>query len=225
MDNARVEESQLSELQVRITKLPSVVECAVLRKTPASASPVLAYVVANGAFSSDQANASLLEASPGEPVPDAYAVVTALQRTDTGTLDENALRALPVVDEALALALERELCADPRVARAVLLVDEVCRPAPALPLSRLLARNALTHAASAANQAAPKPLRAEAAERASRPFALQHGDELVTSADSPRTLTESLERAARTARGSAIIYLGDDGSTREQSFAGLFSEA
>ncbi|HET7544173.1 MAG TPA: SDR family NAD(P)-dependent oxidoreductase [Polyangiaceae bacterium] len=219
--DSAAEEPVLRDLEARVAELPNVLECRVLRHADGFGSRVVAYVVASAAFSGADANRRLLQQAPERTLPDTYALVTALPRTAAGVVDVAALTALPVVDEALALQVEEQLRADPRIASAVVLADQASRSAPALPVARLMSLRQRTVEA----REAPAVRATSVTRRPSGPLALRHGPELVSLPDSPRTLTDSLERAATSVDVPAIVYLGDDGSPREQSFAALRAEA
>ena len=217
-----VAESELLTLEARVLELALVWDCALLRVNGGEQTRLVAYVVAAPGFSVTAAEARLRELGE-QQLPDVWTLLTSLPREATGKLDLALLEQIPIVDAQLAASVEEQLLADPRVAGAIVFVDDSERKARVLHVSEL--------GLTLGNRRSPPPV-VEVVEAAAakpnasqRPPALCHGAVLPVPEASPRTLLESLERAALSTSGAHITYLLEDGSLAQQSFAELLAES
>ncbi|RKG58350.1 SDR family NAD(P)-dependent oxidoreductase [Corallococcus sp. AB011P] len=175
---------------------PQVRECAVLPRQESGGHSLVAYVVATGPVTLEGARA--LADRQGVSARELVAVVplTRLPRDGGGQLDLARLQRTPLLDEkAFATLRERLLALDPTAE----LVSE------AVPLK------------------APMPL-AEGPTQVSTRQALLQGPELPDSPDTPTTLAEVLERAARISPEYGVRFLTSAGE-RFSSYPELLAEA
>ncbi|MEV5508420.1 non-ribosomal peptide synthetase [Streptomyces orinoci] len=201
----------LARAEAAVRALPGVHDCAALERDGV---PVV-YTVPEGPLTAER----VLEAAR-TAAPRAQAVlVSTLPRTAQGALDQDALTALPVLDEATAAAWRERLAADPRVGEAVVRIEEAPAPAPRR-----------THLSDVPGALPTDALPGSGAGRAPEtdgertpdgPPSLVHGPELVP-LDVP-DLVAALRRAA--AGPGDLVHLRADGSEDRQSYARLAEDA
>ncbi|HEY3495580.1 MAG TPA: AMP-binding protein, partial [Polyangiaceae bacterium] len=223
----------LHELEAALLELPGIAECAVVRRSGGQGAPVAYVVSSGGPFSRSRAEGLLAERWPGLAPLEALVLVSRLPLRGDGALDEEALAAIPIVDEALAAQLEAALAADARIARAVVFADEIPRKPKALHVDALLSqalKAPLEKPAEARAPGASKDTGAAAPEvrfepPSDLPLAVCIGEPLRRAADRTGTLPDVLRSAAERVQERRITYLKNDGTTVEQSFAELYAEA
>ncbi|MFJ4762821.1 amino acid adenylation domain-containing protein [Streptomyces diastaticus] len=168
--------------------------------------PATVYVVPSRAGAADQAEQVVAAAAPGTRV----VAVSDLPRTAEGTLDQDTLRALPVVDAVGAGAWRERLAQLPGVREAEVVVEEVPEELGRLHVGR------------------PRPAEAAAGPDeppVDRPAAvpgLSEGPALPE--PSVPGWAEALLRAADRSEGE-IVHVRADGSQTRRSYAGLIPEA
>src|SRR3954468_3498201 len=106
---------ELTRTEEALMREASVLDCAVrLRAGDGETTRVIAYVVAGTGFREAEVRARLLGTSPVQP--DYFVQLSALPISEDGMVDEQALAALPVMDEEFLLRYQEQLLAIPGVA-------------------------------------------------------------------------------------------------------------
>jgi len=202
---------------------PAVLDWVVLRRSRSDGTPAsIAYVVPRTPITGPELAAWLRERA-GENAPDAVVTISALPLTTDGDLDRSALEDLPVLEPDTAAQLAQRVTqavgapARGRIARRSL------TPPPAYHVSDVLDAAAAPPADATAG---PVPAR-EFAERpdAARPLAIAHGAALRPDPGRPRTLLETLARAAKDSPAHGITYIGRDGDVQVQRYPELLADA
>jgi acyl-CoA synthetase (AMP-forming)/AMP-acid ligase II/NAD(P)-dependent dehydrogenase (short-subunit alcohol dehydrogenase family) len=208
--NWTTEPTAAQSLELALRSLPGIIDARVLEIAPGTAAPGrraprrIAYLAGPGALS---------------PLPEGFAHAHRLDHVVAVTRlgDEAALAALPVWDAAAHERLTSEFRTREGVADAA--VATIARSA-----SRFLMRSRLTpdflprrNEPEGSTETASD--RADIGARLSDRAAIVEGGPLVMPPGHPKTLSEALERAARTSHG--VVYLADDGSARRESYAEL----
>ncbi|WP_165864189.1 SDR family oxidoreductase [Capsulimonas corticalis] len=216
--------SHCERLQSILLTHASVEECAVLpRRTPAGDLEAAAYVVMAGPFLPDRLEAHLRAGDAPDPPPAVYVPLAAIPRTPMGTVDEEALCAIPVFDAALIDACEAALRAAPGVQQAAAVIGEHAPRRPALHLGDLVpeppAKKATAPPAAPASDRTP-----EASIVAARP-SFSEGPAILLAEDQPVTLPDALRRASEKFGDCGIVYVQSGGAEIEQTYAELRGEA
>lgn len=221
--------SDLASLEEELQKAGAVHECAVLMHSTPSGECCVAYVVPSGPFSSEAVDRKLKAALQG-PLPELYVSVTRLPRDPAGHVDRQALARLPLIEQAGLERLETELRNRDGVDQVALFADDSPPRVDALHLlslpgglltARLPRGPAATDAASEAAVEEPPALEASA----DLPLAECHGRPLDRGPDAPRTLPDTLVRAAERLQGEHLHFLDSTGNVRDLTFAALLAEA
>jgi len=217
------------ELEARMLQRPLLVDARVFSRTSAAGVEKLVACVVPGVLLSETAlRAEIREAAGDLPCPEMILPLTALPTTSDGMPDETALRAMPVVDEAAAHRLERNLAqAQPGTDLAVVVTDAAESVTP-LHVSELLPEwNVVGQSAILGRDNSPCGSSADSprmVEGVPCKPAVLHGPSLIMPIDAPATLADVLFQAARQHADGGVIYLAD-GGTVFQSYAALYDEA
>ncbi|HEX6290122.1 MAG TPA: AMP-binding protein, partial [Herpetosiphonaceae bacterium] len=215
----------LDAVEAALLQDPTVEQCAVLhRETPGAGTGLIAYVVTSGTFAPERLRDHLNLRLPPALRPDAYIPLIGLPLRPDGQLDQQALAATELIDDALVQRWERQVRAVPGIDQAAVVVhDLVERPQP-LHLSDLLPESRF-HADAAPAPAAPLSERAtEGADAVDRP-AISAGPTLIIPDDAPGTLGAALIRTAARCPQTGVVYIQSDGSAVQQSYATLLDTA
>lgn len=230
-------QSLCRELEARLLRRPLLMDAMVFARTGAAGAEKLVACVVPGALLSETAlRAEIREAAGDLPCPEIILPLTALPTTPDGMLDEAALRAMPVVDEAAARRLERDLArAQPGTDVAVVVTDAAESVTP-LHISELLPEWNAAGSSSDRSPDGPHSRRPAALHHAIEPVptqpcpdnprkpAILHGPPLAMPADAPATLADALLRTAGQHPDRGVIYLADGGA-EYQSYTALRDEA
>ena len=217
----------LSEVETALLNHPAVEECVVLvRETDTSTRELVAYVVSAGSISMDQLDSHLRTRLPEDMLPSAYVPVFTLPLTPEGSVDQEALSRLEVIDAELLQRWEEHLRSLPDIDQVAVVVQEHSKSLPPLHLSDILpgwkrasTPDADSPAAEPGSQAAaPRVLRHQAP-------AISHGGPLAEEADAPATLIAALQRAALQSPEKGIVYIESDDSEVFQTYPDLLDEA
>ncbi len=208
---------------------PSVAECVVLSRTTRAGEPAcVAFVVPHGSCASADIVAHAQALTPSLPALHVVQV-SALPLLETGAVDEEALRSLPVIDS--------EAVARCRTRAAALGADSIAiREIPfrrrSLHVSRLLLESAEgLDLESVPASSEPRPSTSLDLEPQAAPVAaaagpaIADGGPLVLGPGSPQTLLDALERAMRLFGSHAITYIEADLSENTQTYGELFDSA
>nr|BBD17741.1 non-ribosomal peptide synthetase [Streptomyces sp.] len=196
--------------------VPGVRECvAAVRPGTDAVDRLVVHAVPERALTAAQLADGIRRALPDLRLPLHVALVSALPRTADGAVDDGALAAVPVLDDALAAAWRDRLLAEPAVGTATVAV----RPAPAPAAARVH----LGFAAPAGRPDAESGTTAADGGPAAGdlPASVTYGGDLVPS-DLPDLLT-ALRRSA--AGDGEVVHLRADGTEDRQSYARLAQDA
>ncbi|MFT3775982.1 MAG: AMP-binding protein [Minicystis sp.] len=136
-----------------------------------------------------------------------------------GRIDERALAALPILDDALIARWEKQIAA--AGLRAKVIAAETTEPLASLHISEILPGARPIHRATSA----PHTLSAEPVSASSHRPALAAGPPLVLPGGAPRTLTEALVRVADTHPDHGVTVVQDQGPPRFISYPDLLRSA
>lgn len=182
---------------------PSVRDCALLDATVPDGQPVrLAYVVVDGPLRPEKLEAHLRTRQvTGAELPDRYVSVGAIPVTDDGRLDEETLRAMPVIDDTVAGEWQAFLQGRAGVTEATVRIRPHPAHVPALHAADLIpgwqAADAPVEAATAHEDQSPGPTEGVPA--------IARGPELEWG-DNPKTLAKALAAAAEDHSSLGLRY-------------------
>ena len=217
---------EFRELEVRLMKEVAVFDCAVrARGSESGSSEILAYIVPLGAFPEEAVRKNLQSAFPGSLLPDRYVLLSSLPFSSDGTVDEEALLRLEIVDEGLARVWEQQLLSLPGVQQAAVVIEPRVPKLKPLHISDLLPHaEAFTARESKPAVPAPSEVRAGSSSEHRR-VAISHGEPLCNPQQVPATLQQALKRAAETKPVRDITYVQRDGSEVTYTYQELLEEA
>jgi acyl-CoA synthetase (AMP-forming)/AMP-acid ligase II/NADP-dependent 3-hydroxy acid dehydrogenase YdfG len=212
-----------SRIERALIETGAVEACAVRARVVDGRWRRVAYIVprAQVPFSAAELERRVGELVGPDGVPDAFVDLRRLPLTRDGQVDEQALAALEVADDALARRWEQALAERPEIAEVAVVVEE--RPA-----SRRLLHLADLLPASDARETrtqAPSTRADHASGAARRPPSLASGGPLQMSEGAPRTLVEGLLRTAAERGDRRIRFVRPDGSETGLSYAELLHAA
>lgn len=224
--------SDLATLELELQTAAAVHECAVLVHPTSTGEACIAYIVPAGPFSADAAARKLKAGGVGR-LPDSYVSVTRLPRDAAGHIDRRALAQLPLLEPESLDALEAALRGREGVDQVVLYADDSAPRVDALhldavPGAALASRVQREHTAAGSFAAeASEPVESAPAEvvPGDLPLAVCHGKPLDRGPNPPRTLPDTLLRAAERLEGEYLHFLDSSGAVRDLSFAALLAEA
>ena len=199
---ARIEQALLAQ--------PAVEECVVLTREPVGerrgAEETVAYVVASRPLDLDALRRSL------PTPPTALVPLSAIPRSEAGEVDEAALSALPVIDEALKSRWQRALQESDGVAQARVSLETPRNGRPWLHLADLLPADRSSLIVAPERETTSPSVEDDAVSRAEAPPAYRDGGPLGLPPEAPRTLGEALLKSAadHPERGLLLIQEGDD---------------
>ncbi len=215
----------ISLLEAALLDDPVVADCAVLDIPVEDGPRRIAYVVARRPLDPSQVLRNLVGAAPEIRPPEAVVPVRALPLRADGTLEEDALFQLPLVDEAVARCAEDRLARQPGVEHAAVFVVERGPSERRLHLDRLVPAMAAPVAHAGHTDEARDESARTAGPGSPRPSAMVSGPELVVADDAPDTLPAALERAAERHEDARMLHVDDDGTEHSQSFTQLLLAA
>ncbi|WP_375770491.1 amino acid adenylation domain-containing protein [Archangium gephyra] len=206
--------SRLEELETALLSEPGVEDGAVrLREVEGRLEPI-AYVVAPTAPARP-----LSPATSGPLAGVRRLAVRAIPLAPDGRVDEDALRAVPLIDAERVARWEELLREQPAVAEAAVVWHEPDGRTPLLHLGELLPDWGAEPRREGPEVACEVP----ANSRPERPPAFSDGGPAELPSGVPHTLTDALLRAAKGEHG--IVHVRAPGSSVRQSYAALLEEA
>jgi acyl-CoA synthetase (AMP-forming)/AMP-acid ligase II len=213
----------LVEVEALLSRHPAVEVAHVLPRSSGGRQELVAYVVPCAAVTRQQLDSHVRPLLATPDLPLSLVLVSSLPLTPQGHFDEQALAALPVLDDALVTAWERKLAEAPGVTRVKVLAHEQTGPRTLLHLSRLLPELRANSAVERHTTTASGLLK-QGDSAPSRP-AHARGAPLILPEDAPRTLTEALLRTAETWRDRGMTFLQDTGAPTFLSYPDLLHRA
>ena len=234
IDNAQIQTLDLSlkpnqtVILSKVTSIlltePSVEDCVVIeRKTKSATTELIAYIVSNQAINPEKLQSFLQDYLSPEEIPQFYIPISHVPLTSEGELDLEALLSLTVIDDRLLQQWEEKLQSIPEVDRAAVVVENYSKKLVPLHLSDLLSDRHIVNTANSTQPITSTQNNKIAFDNKS--LALSYGGTLVSNADTPATLPETLQRTASQVQGEKIVFLQADGSEIRQSYADLLQEA
>ncbi|PYU56188.1 MAG: AMP-dependent synthetase [Acidobacteria bacterium] len=186
---------------------------------------IIAYVVPLGAFPEEAVRKNLQSAFPGSLLPDRYVLLSSLPFSSDGTVDEEALLRLEIVDEGLARVWEQQLLSLPGVQQAAVVIEPRVPKLKPLHISDLLP-HAEAFTARESKQAFPSTSEVSVGSSSEhRRVAISHGEPLCNPQQVPATLQQALKRAAETKPVRDITYVQRDGSEVTHTYQELLEDA
>ena len=218
--------------QIEATLLadPSIQDCVIrIRQNRSGDFQAVAYIVQRGRqqpFTQlQQYLKSLLERDEINVECD-FVSLTCIPHTAGGEIDETALESIPVIDDELALNLADRLHACGEIDQAAVVIDSYVTPNPPLHLSELLpdwmsgeTGSDVSNNVSVTGGSAQNPSIRAGIEAAS------YGGELAMSDDTPRLLSDAIEKAAAQYPDNGLVYVQGDGHEISQTYSGLLEDA
>lgn len=129
----------LKPIEIALLKIPSVEDCYVLdRETSGKELQKIAYVVSTGRFIPQHVHEVLPPLFPSEELPHAYVSLTHLPFTETGEVDEEALKCFEVIETSLIQRWESTLQTYLGTDQVVVIAHERTQPSSLLHLSEVL---------------------------------------------------------------------------------------
>ncbi|HKS30079.1 MAG TPA: SDR family NAD(P)-dependent oxidoreductase [Pyrinomonadaceae bacterium] len=196
---------------------PGVQECAVRARRTRRGTRLVAYLVKTGRASNAELSERLAHRLPSYQMPQHFVELSSLPLTSKGAVDEAALAAVPLIEEAELRKLEEQLRGVPRVYDAAVVVHEALEQARTLHLTDLF-DDAQGREDESAEEAGAH-LYAEATTRQ----AFCDGGPLKAEGSLPRNLKEMLYRAAQNSSKGITYLSGTD--VRHYSYGELLREA
>ncbi|MDB4977242.1 MAG: AMP-dependent synthetase and ligase, partial [Myxococcaceae bacterium] len=206
---------------------PQLADCAVVERTVAGVLQHIAFVVPIETLEPGQRFRAAEEHALLSGIACTVVPLDRLPLRDDGELDEAYLRELPLPLPAAAACAEQTLRAQPGVEHAAVLVLPRKEREPRLHLDTFPCAQRGSH--QGLTQAEPVPLldgeELGASLEQARPLSLCESPALEAKADEPRTLPESLARAAARADANRLLFVEDDGSESALTPGELWQEA
>ncbi len=188
----------LADLEAALLQHPALASAHVLARPGRSGEELVCHVVPSGTVTREQLAGHVRRHLPTPGLPVSFVLLGALPLTPEGRVDEQALLALPILDEDLVAAEEKRLAQLPGVARVKVLARERLEPQTFLHVSDLLPdcrppRALERHTTSSSGTVSRQP-------GGSAPARLAHarGAPLPIPDDAPKTISEALLRTAGT---------------------------
>lgn len=184
---------------------------------------LVAYIVSSGTWNPEQLSSELQSKLPNNLLANVYVQISSLPLTDSGDIDETALKNIEIIDDNQVQETEEKL-------RSLLDIDQVAIvltsqkiKIPPLHLSDLLPfkkRENIQHQNPEVKPEISLPIHASNTQ-----LALSHGQPLEESVNPPKTLVEILKKAAENYSDKGILYIQSNGSQIFQSYQQLWEEA
>ncbi|MFM6188681.1 AMP-binding protein, partial [Planktothrix sp.] len=184
---------------------------------------LVAYIVSSGTWNPEQLSSDLKFKLPDNLLPNIYVQISSLPLTDSGDIDETALKNIEIIDDNQVQETEEKL-------RSLLDIDQVAVvlssqkiKIPPLHLSDLLPfkkRENIQHQNPEVKPEISLPIHASNTQ-----LALSHGQPLEQSVNPPKTLGEILKKAAENYSDKGILYIQSNGSQIFKSYQQLWEEA
>ncbi len=212
-------ETVLARVEQALLEQSAVGDCAVMARAGAAGTELLGYVVPNGPFQAERVLAGVRKGIEDLALPLVCVPVSAIPLREDGTVDEDALMALPLADAATAAQCREVFARLPTAASVEIREDR--RRTRLLHVSDLLETWKAHATAEAPSTAARKAVAAETTAEAEAVPAISHGEPLPEEPGVPATLAEALRRAASEAPGKGVIYVHAGGSDSFQSYPAL----
>ena len=198
---------------------PLVEDCYLLVRD----SELVAYIVYSGTGNPEQLSSDVKSKLPDHLLPTFYVQVSNLPLTNTGCVDELALKNIEIIDENLVNNTEKKLQSLSGIEQvAVVITSQKYKNLP-LHLSELLPLKQPETVEKQNQEIETRitlPIHASNAQQA-----ISHGQPLVESVLQPKTLGDLLQKTAENHPNRGIIYIQSNGSQIFQSYQQLWEQA
>lgn len=208
------------EITSTILSNPLVEDCYLLTRNQR----LIAYLVYTGNWNQEEIANDLESKLPNHKLPDYYIPISTIPLTNTGNVDENILKSIPIIDENLAQIAENTIKNFPQIDQIATLITPAEKENKPLHLSDLLPLKSQNNWQQNQEQETKNEINL-ASQTASNQLALSQGKSLVTSLSQPQTLAESLENAVKNYPNQTITYIQSNGNLLVQSYQELWQEA
>ncbi|HEX2053673.1 MAG TPA: AMP-binding protein, partial [Actinomycetota bacterium] len=216
----------LNAVEAALLEHDFVEACAVMaRETEDGNTALVVYVVPSGPFAPGQLRDHLRAVLNEAMLPSTFVAVSALPLGPSGTVDEQALGRLVVIDDLLVRRWEEHLRSLPDVEDAVVVSEERDLRLPPLHLDDLLPERVQAPATVAEPGSGAGWSDASRQDSWFAALALADGGPLAVPTDAPTTLTEALLLTATVHADKGITYVRADSSETFQSYATLLERA
>ncbi|MEA5536923.1 AMP-binding protein [Crocosphaera sp. XPORK-15E] len=186
-------------------------------------SQLIAYIVYTGNWNSEKLSTDLQEKLPNHLLPSSYIPISCIPLTETGHVDENALRNIEIIDHNLVEYSEKEIKALPEIDKVAVLVTEKKKKILPLHLSELLQKKEQKKIDQ--HDIINEQKIDEVVNSPTSKLAISHGKTLVESALQPQILGEVLHQQATQNQQKGITYIKSNGDEIFQSYKQLWDEA
>ncbi|MCW8928675.1 MAG: amino acid adenylation domain-containing protein, partial [Gammaproteobacteria bacterium] len=213
------QEIQPEEIEAILLNYPSVIDCRVLvKECDGNGSQLVAYIVTKETFSEEKLHQFLKNQRPNKILPIAYISITNMPLTDSGCIDEDALRTLIVINDNLIESWDSELKNISELQQYAVTVQDKNIQCDPLHLQHLCPKWT-----SKLDNEELEDIDFEEGE-ASDVLALSDGGPLNFDKSLPQTLSEAFAQAQKH-KSSGLIYVQQDGSDVFISYTELFFQA
>ncbi len=182
---------------------------------------LVAYIVSSGAWNSEQLSSDLQSQLPDNLLPNIYVQISSLPLTDSGDVDETALKNIEIIDDHQVQKTEEKLRSLSDIDQvAAVMTSKKIKILP-LHLSDLLP---LKPEKKNDNQESQTPIHL-GIHTSNTQARISHGQLLEESEIQPKTLAEILQKAAENHSNKGIIYIQSNGLEVFQSYQQLWEDA
>ncbi|MDJ0671263.1 MAG: peptide synthetase, partial [Microcystis sp. M53598_WE2] len=182
---------------------------------------LVAYIVSSGAWNSEQLSSDLQSQLPDNLLPNIYVQISSLPLTDSGDVDETALKNIEIIDDHQVQETEEKLRSLSDIDQvAVVMTSKKIKILP-LHLSDLLP---LKIEKKNDHQKSETPIHL-GIHTSNTQAGISHGQLLEESELQPKTLAEILQKAAENYSNKGIIYIQSNGLEVFQSYQQLWEDA
>jgi acyl-CoA synthetase (AMP-forming)/AMP-acid ligase II/thioesterase domain-containing protein/NAD(P)-dependent dehydrogenase (short-subunit alcohol dehydrogenase family)/acyl carrier protein len=213
-------EQLAAQIEGQLAMEPTVLDCAVYLREKVDATgsqpELLAYVVPDSGFSKERSQSHL----PKLPVRLSFILIATLPLTEDGQVDRLALSQLAVLDDDLVKRWEDQLHQQEAIAQAAVEIEDYAEFRMPLHLADVIPGWQAGESIESAVVHAPEC----PAENHFGSPAISHGEPLEIAPETPLTLPEILQQAARSPH-QGITYLQADGSAVFESYGTLLERA
>ena len=182
---------------------------------------LVAYLLSSGAWNSEQLSSELQSQLPDNLLPDIYVQISSLPLTDSGDVDETALKNIEIIDDHKVQETEEKLSSLSDIDQIAVVMNSKKNKILPLHLSELLP---LKLEKKNDNQESQTPIHLRI-NTSNTQTGISHGQLLEESELQPKTLAEILQKAAKNHSNKGIIYIQSNGLKIFQSYQQLWEDA
>lgn len=182
---------------------------------------LVAYIVSSGAWNSEQLSSDLESQLPDNLIPNIYVQISSLPLTESGDVDEVALKNIEIIDDNQVQETEEKLRSLPDIDQVAAVINSKKIKILPLHISDLLPLKP----EKKNDDQKSETLIHLGIHTSNTQAGISHGQLLEESELQPKTLAEILQKAAENHSNKGIIYIQSNGLEVFQSYQQLWEDA